>query len=113
VRALGTLRRPQIPHKLVEPLSDDALRRLLDAASVRDRAIGLIMLDTGLRLSEVAGLRRCDLRPDGSVKVLGKGSRERVVPVGNTARQARCATSDRPKAPIRASRSSARGAEEC
>ncbi len=87
-RALRTLRRPQVPHKLVEPLSDDALRRLLDAASVRDRAIVLIMLDTGLRLSEVAGLRRCDLRPDGSVKVLGKGSRERVVPVGNAARQA-------------------------
>ena len=46
------------------------------------------MLDTGLRLSEVAGLRRCDLRPDGTVKVLGKGARERIVPVGHVARQA-------------------------
>ena len=87
-RGLRTLRRPQVPHKLVEPLSDASLRRLLDAASVRDRAIVLLMLDTGLRLSEVAGLRGCDLRSDGSVKVLGKGSRERVVPVGNAARQA-------------------------
>lgn len=87
-RSLRTLRRPQVPHKLVEPLDDDALRRLLDAASVRDRAIVLLMLDTGLRLSEVAGLRACDLRPDGSAKVLGKGARERIVPVGNAARQA-------------------------
>jgi len=86
--ALRTLRRPTVPQKLVEPLSDDALRRLLDAASVRDRAIVLLMLDTGLRLSEVAGLQRCDLRPDGGAKVLGKGSRERVVPVGNVARLA-------------------------
>jgi len=36
-RSLRSLRRPQVRHKLVEPLDDDALRRLLDAASVRDR----------------------------------------------------------------------------
>jgi site-specific recombinase XerD len=87
-RAMRTLRRPQVPHKLIEPLSDDTLRRLLDAATVRDRAIVLLFLDTGLRLSELAGLRGCDLRPDGGVKVMGKGSRERIVPVGNAARQA-------------------------
>jgi site-specific recombinase XerD len=86
--ALRALRRPRVPHKLVEPLDDAALRRLLDAASVRDRAIVLLMLDTGLRLSELAGLRPSDLRPDGSLKVLGKGSRERIVPVGGVARQA-------------------------
>lgn len=77
-----------MPHKLVEPLTDDALRRLLDGASVRDRAILLLFLDTGLRLSELAGLRTTDLRVDGSVKVMGKGARERVVPVGTAARQA-------------------------
>jgi site-specific recombinase XerD len=87
-RAMRSLRRPQVPHKLVEPLDDAAVRRMLDAASVRDRAIVLLMLDTGLRLSEVAELRRCDLRPDGTVKVLGKGARERIVPVGAVARQA-------------------------
>jgi site-specific recombinase XerD len=87
-RAMRTLRRPQVPHKLVEPLDDTAIRRMLDWASIRDRAIVLLMLDTGLRLSEVAGLRRCDLRPDGTLKVLGKGARERIVPVGNVARQA-------------------------
>jgi site-specific recombinase XerD len=87
-RALRALRRPQVPHKLVEPLDDGGVRRMLDAASIRDRAIVLLMLDTGLRLSEVAGLRRGDLRPDGTVKVLGKGARERIVPVGHVARQA-------------------------
>jgi site-specific recombinase XerD len=86
--ALCGLSRPRVPHKLVEPLSDDALRRLVDSGSTRDRAIVLLMLDTGLRLSEVAGLRSCDLGPDGSVKVFGKGARERIVPVGVVARQA-------------------------
>ncbi len=87
-RALRTLHRPRVPHKLIEPLSDDALRRLLDGASARDRAMLLLFLDTGLRLSELAGLRSADLRPDGTVKVMGKGARERIVPVGTTARQA-------------------------
>jgi site-specific recombinase XerD len=87
-RALRTLRRPRVPHKLIEPLDDAAVRRMVDVASIRDRAIVLLMLDTGLRLSEVAGLRRCDLRPDGTVKVMGKGARERIVPVGSVARQA-------------------------
>lgn len=86
--ALRGLQRPRVPHKLVEPLDDAALRRMLDAASVRDRAIVLLMLDTGLRLSELAGLRPSDLRPDGSLKVMGKGARERIVPVGGVARQA-------------------------
>jgi site-specific recombinase XerD len=87
-KAVRTLRRPRVPHKLVEPLSDDVLRRLLNVASVRDRAILLLFLDTGVRLSELAGLRGCDLQPDGSLKVMGKGARERLVPAGNAARQA-------------------------
>lgn len=86
--ALRSLRRPHVPHKLIEPLSDDALHRLLNLGSLRDRAIVLLLLDTGLRVSELAGVRHGDLRPDGSVKVMGKGARERIVPVGDAARQA-------------------------
>ncbi len=86
--ALRGLRRPRVPHKIIEPVADDVLRRLLAVCSVRDRAILLLMLDTGLRVSEVAGLRLGDLRADGTLKVHGKGSKERIVPVGSTARQA-------------------------
>ncbi len=86
--ALRGLRRPRVPHKVIEPVADDLLRRLLSVCSVRDRAIVLLMLDTGLRVSEVASIRLGDLRPDGTLKVRGKGSRERMVPVGLTARQA-------------------------
>jgi len=55
---------------------------------VRDRAIVLLLLDTGLRVSEAAGIRLGDLRPDSSVKVMGKGAKERIVPIGSTARGA-------------------------
>lgn len=43
-------------------------------------------LDTRLRVSEAAGIRLGDLRPDGSVKVMGKGAKKRIVPIGSTAR---------------------------
>lgn len=86
--ALRALRKPRVPDKLIEPVGDDAMRRLLAVASVRDRAILLLLLDTGLRVSEAGGLRLGDLRADGTLKVRGKGSKERIVPVGGTARAA-------------------------
>ncbi len=87
-RALRTLARPRVPHKVMEPLSDDDLRKLLSVADLRDRAIVLLLLDTGLRVSEAAGISVADLRPDGSIKVMGKGAKERIVPVGSAARGA-------------------------
>ena len=86
--AFRALRKPRVPEKLIEPVPDDTLRRLLGLASVRDRAILLLLLDTGLRVSEAAGIRLGDLRPDGSVKVIDKGAKERIVPIGTTARAA-------------------------
>jgi site-specific recombinase XerD len=86
--ALRALRKPRVPDKLIEPVGDDAMRRLLAVAGVRDRAILLLLLDTGLRVSEAGGLRLGDLRADGTLKVRGKGSKERIVPVGGTARAA-------------------------
>ena len=86
--AFRGLRKPRVPIKIIEPVPDDTLRRLLGLASVRDRAVLLLLLDTGLRVSEAAGIRLGDLRPDGSVKVMGKGAKERIVPIGSTARGA-------------------------
>jgi len=87
-RAVRGLARPRVPRKLIEPLSDADLRRLLAAAGERDRAIVLLLLDTGLRVSELVGIRLGDLRPDGGIKVTGKGAAERIVPAGAAARRA-------------------------
>jgi len=58
------------------------LERLLAVASRRDRLIIDLLLDTALRLSELAGLRIGDLLPDGYLRVRGKGGKERLVPLG-------------------------------
>lgn len=60
-----------------------------DFAGVRDRAMVTLLLDCGLRVSELAGLDMDDIDwTDGTILVLGKGSKERKVPFGHTARQA-------------------------
>jgi len=82
------LRRPRVPRRVIAPFTDAELQRLLAIAEPRERALILLLLDTGLRLAEVTGLRVGDLRPDGTMRVMGKGSKERIVPLGATARRA-------------------------
>ena len=66
------------------------IEAMLDAAqhdmhtSYRNRAIILLLLDTGLRVSELCGLDLEDVNfESGIIKVLGKGARERHVPIGS------------------------------
>jgi integrase/recombinase XerC len=82
------LRRPKVPRRLIAPFSDAELRSLLALADERERALALVLLDTGLRLSELASLSVGDVRPDGTLHVMGKGAKERIVPIGATARRA-------------------------
>jgi integrase/recombinase XerC len=60
-----------------------------DPFAIRDRALFELAYSSGLRLSELAQLdiAGCDLT-SGEVRVLGKGSKERIVPVGQAAREA-------------------------
>ena len=83
-----SLRRPKVPRRLIAPFSDVELRSLLAVADDREQALALVLLDTGLRLSEIASLRVGDIRPDGTLRVMGKGAKERAVPLGATARRA-------------------------
>ncbi len=82
------LRRPKVPRRLIAPFSDPELRSLLALADERERALALVLFDTGLRLSELVSLRVGDVRPDGTLHVVGKGTKERIVPLGSTARRA-------------------------
>jgi integrase/recombinase XerC len=88
------LRVPKSPHKLPNALSPDVAVQLLTFSpehilSVRDSAMFELFYSSGLRLSELAQLKPADVRfAEGTVKVLGKGGKERIVPVGNFALQA-------------------------
>ena len=71
----------------------------------RDRALLELLYSSGLRVSELCALRWHDLDLDeGQVTVLGKGSKQRVVPVGSHARAAlaawRTESSAKPDAPV-------------
>jgi integrase/recombinase XerD len=89
------LRPPPVPQSLPKALSEDDVGMLLAAVTGdgpgerRDRAVLELLYATGMRISELTGLSLPDLAlPDQMVRVLGKGSKERLVPVGRFARQA-------------------------
>jgi len=85
---------PRVPDQLVPSLRDPEIIALLRAVEgsrdpERDRAIVLLLLDTGVRVSEAAGFRVGDVDlAEGRCRVFGKGSKERLVPVGRRARKA-------------------------
>jgi integrase/recombinase XerC/integrase/recombinase XerD len=89
---LQHMRPPKASPPLIQPLSADEIRRVVAAcASARDRALLLTLLDTGLRAGEALGLRFQDAHVEGNAAtllVLGKGDRQRLVPVGPVAQQA-------------------------
>ena len=83
---------PKVPQGLPKPLSEEDVARLIDSVTgqeprdLRDRAILEILYGTGVRISELVGssLGDVDLQY-GLLRVLGKGSKERVVPIGRLA----------------------------
>lgn len=86
---------PKIRRKLPQTLSLGEMQQLLaapagaDAYAIRDRAMLELVYSSGLRASEICGLtlQQVDLE-HGFVRVFGKGSKERVVPLGAKARDA-------------------------
>ncbi|MEU2205576.1 site-specific tyrosine recombinase XerD [Microbacterium oleivorans] len=93
------LRPPKAPMRLPKALPVDDVIRLLDAAGpapedaapgeligLRDRALLELLYATGARVSEIVDLDVDDLRHGDVLRVRGKGSKERVVPVGSYAR---------------------------
>jgi integrase/recombinase XerC len=89
------IRAPRSPRKLPRALDADLTAQLLDDNSdddwllVRDHAMLELFYSSGLRLSELAGLDMHELDlAQGEVRVLGKGSKTRLVPVGRMAREA-------------------------
>ena len=86
---------PRLPQRLPKALDEDQTLRLLDSVTgrdpfdLRDRALLELLYGTGARISEVTGLSLLDIRnDDGLLRVFGKGSKERMVPLGRVAGRA-------------------------
>ena len=88
------IRAPKSARRLPHALSPDEARQLVeidatDALAVRDRAMLELFYSSGLRLSELTGLAPDDVNfSDATVRVTGKGSKTRIVPVGSHAAKA-------------------------
>lgn len=88
---------PKLPKRLPKSLSQDQVLALLGASGpepddesadlirLRDRAILELMYSTGTRVSEVVALDLDEINDTGLLRVRGKGSKERIVPVGSFA----------------------------
>jgi integrase/recombinase XerD len=86
------LETPKLRRALPDFLSVEEINRIILAIDLskpegeRNRAILETMYSCGLRVSELVNLRLSSLYPDlGFIKVIGKGDKERLVPIGNTA----------------------------
>ena len=86
--------------RVIQPYSLEAIKRIIQLCDYdyehgakflgsRNRAIVLVLLDSGLRLSELTNIKTHDIDTEkGWIKVLGKGGKERIVRIGKTAQKA-------------------------
>jgi len=88
----SSIKTPRLWHRLPQTLNEPEVTQLLesvaaDSLGIRDLAILELLYGTGLRVSEVASLDLDNLNLEaGFVRCLGKGSKERIVPLGRFAK---------------------------
>lgn len=91
------IKAPKIPKRVPKAMSEDECRLLLEAAGVshqpeRDRLVVLLGLTMGLRLAEMVRLEHTSFLPSSAeathMRVIGKGDKERIVPVPQVVRDA-------------------------
>ncbi len=85
--AINNIRSPKLPRKLPRPLEETQAFRLLDDMiledwiAIRDRALFTLLYGCGLRINEALSLNIEHLPRDGFLRVIGKGNKERQVPI--------------------------------
>ncbi len=95
--AVLAARSPKFQRKLPRPLAEDAAKAVIDIVelghltpwiALRDVAVVTLLYGCGLRISEALGLRGADAPLPDSLRIHGKGGKERMVPVIPAARRA-------------------------
>jgi integrase/recombinase XerC len=94
--ALRSVRSPKLPRTLPRPLSETDAARTIDEAgqdeepwiAARNAALITLLYGTGLRISEALSLKRRDTPLGESLTILGKGNKERAVPIIPAVREA-------------------------
>lgn len=95
--AVLSTRAPKFQNKLPRPLAQDAAKAMLETVEIqhqtpwvgaRDVAVVTLLYGCGLRISEALGLTGSDAPLPHTLRILGKGKKERIVPVLSAARDA-------------------------
>ncbi len=95
--AVLTIRAPKFQKKLPRPLAVDAAKAMIETVELqtphawvaaRDSAVLTLLYGCGLRISEALGLTGADVPLPNTLRIIGKGGKERVVPVLPAAREA-------------------------
>jgi integrase/recombinase XerC len=92
---MASMHPPRVPKKIIQPFKMEQIRDLLLLCDenrflgARNKAIILTFLDTGLRLTELANIQLADVDFEReTIKVMGKGAKERVVRIGKRTQKA-------------------------
>jgi integrase/recombinase XerC len=95
--AIGAVRTPKLPRAIPKPIGVEDAVELIDKASLlseepwiaaRDAALMTLLYGCGLRIGEALGLTRHEAPAGDALRVIGKGRKERVVPVLPAVREA-------------------------
>lgn len=94
VNPMHKIKKVRAARKIIQAFSDEQVKELLGVldrsrfSGIRDYTLMILLLDTGLRISEALGLRIGDLSiPAGTAVVTGKGNKQRIVIFGNKTRR--------------------------
>jgi len=95
INPMASIKPPKVSKPLIVPFQESSLRRLLFLCDdstflgARNKAIILVLTDTGLRLKEVAEIQKSVIDFDHeTIRVMGKGAKERVVQIGENTQRA-------------------------
>ena len=89
-QAIRSVKRPKTPHAVPKPLSPEAALASIDMVdaldvlpwvAARDTSVLMLLYGCGLRISEALGLQRRDAPFRDAIRIVGKGNKERIVPV--------------------------------
>ncbi|MBI1251376.1 MAG: tyrosine-type recombinase/integrase [Alphaproteobacteria bacterium] len=100
---IGLVRGPRLARMLPRPVSEDAAHDLMQDAeaaaaepwiAARDVAVLMLLYGAGLRISEALGLQGADSRAEHGLRIVGKGGKERIVPLLPAVKEAISAYAD-------------------
>lgn len=89
----SSIKNPKLPKKILEILDEQEVKKFLDSIpsssylELRDKAMFELLYACGMRVSEIVDLKLSDIDFDeGLIRFIGKGNKERITPIGDTAK---------------------------